>query len=244
MKVLVTSGGTKIPIDTVRDITNMSAGTFGTKIAKAFMFAGHDVTFFHAKGSKTPFKFEWDFFKRGAMGGPYMDHIQFYQLYHDQYAEREFRNFEDYQDGLWKLIDAYNFDIVVLAAAVSDYGVTPVDGKIRSGSNMQISLYPLPKLISQIRERCPETCLVGFKFLVGSSDQQLRDAVMNSIHVNDCDLVVGNDLAHIKAKNHTLYLGSKRTGEIEIFNSFGNDLASIVVEKSLAERLCQNEGKS
>ena len=33
MKILVTSGGTKIPIDRVRDITNMSTGTFGSKIA-------------------------------------------------------------------------------------------------------------------------------------------------------------------------------------------------------------------
>ena len=33
MKVLITSGGTKVPIDTVRHIGNMSSGTFGAKIA-------------------------------------------------------------------------------------------------------------------------------------------------------------------------------------------------------------------
>ena len=31
MKILITSGGTKIPIDLVRPITNMSRGTFGSK---------------------------------------------------------------------------------------------------------------------------------------------------------------------------------------------------------------------
>jgi phosphopantothenoylcysteine synthetase/decarboxylase len=43
MKILITSGGTKIPIDTVRDITNMSTGTFGTKIAEECLRKGHDV---------------------------------------------------------------------------------------------------------------------------------------------------------------------------------------------------------
>ena len=36
MKILITSGGTKVPIDRVRSITNMSQGTFGSRIADAF----------------------------------------------------------------------------------------------------------------------------------------------------------------------------------------------------------------
>jgi phosphopantothenoylcysteine synthetase/decarboxylase len=37
MRVLITSGGTKVPIDGVRDITNMSHGNFGAKIAREFL---------------------------------------------------------------------------------------------------------------------------------------------------------------------------------------------------------------
>ena len=33
MRVLLTSGGTRVPIDRVRDIRNMSMGTFGSRIA-------------------------------------------------------------------------------------------------------------------------------------------------------------------------------------------------------------------
>ena len=35
-KILITSGGTKIKIDRVRSITNMSKGTFGSQIAESF----------------------------------------------------------------------------------------------------------------------------------------------------------------------------------------------------------------
>ena len=42
MKVLITSGGTKVPIDTVRHIGNMSSGTFGAKIAFQLLELGHN----------------------------------------------------------------------------------------------------------------------------------------------------------------------------------------------------------
>ena len=68
MKILITSGGTKVPIDRVRSITNMSCGTFGSRIADAFFSKGLEVfrtgtehgnpiekiTFFMAKGSRRP----------------------------------------------------------------------------------------------------------------------------------------------------------------------------------------------
>lgn len=54
MKIFITSGGTKIPIDKVRNITNMSKGTFGSKIATESLRAGHDVYFYRAEDSKSP----------------------------------------------------------------------------------------------------------------------------------------------------------------------------------------------
>ena len=63
MKILVTSGGTKIPIDRVRDITNMSKGTFGSKIATELLKLNQEVYFLKAKGSRSPFKVEIDLAK-------------------------------------------------------------------------------------------------------------------------------------------------------------------------------------
>lgn len=36
MKILITSGGTKVPIDSVRSITNLSKGTFDSQIIDVF----------------------------------------------------------------------------------------------------------------------------------------------------------------------------------------------------------------
>jgi phosphopantothenoylcysteine decarboxylase/phosphopantothenate--cysteine ligase len=53
LKILITSGGTKIPIDAVRYITNMSSGTFGAKIATQALKHNLIVHFLHAENSKT-----------------------------------------------------------------------------------------------------------------------------------------------------------------------------------------------
>ena len=49
MKILITSGGTQINIDSVRRITNMSTGKFGSKIASELLKMGHEVYFLSLK---------------------------------------------------------------------------------------------------------------------------------------------------------------------------------------------------
>jgi len=61
MKILITSGGTKVKIDDVRHIGNMSTGKFGTEIARECLLAGHDVTLLRAKNSKSLVNKEIDF---------------------------------------------------------------------------------------------------------------------------------------------------------------------------------------
>jgi len=188
LKVLVTSGGTKVKIDLVRNISNMSKGTFGSRIAREFLDRKYyDVTFLMAKESKYPEKKDCSEYRRLI----------------------EYVTFDDYA----RLLDSClseNPDIIVLAAAVSDYGVENyMDGKIRSGEDLIIRLKPLPKLISAVRKKCPKAVICGFKLLVNSTDDELYAAVEKSILTNDCDLVVGNDLRDIKEGKHRLLLGSK-----------------------------------
>ena len=65
MKILVTSGGTKVPIDAVRDITNMSKGTFGAAICREFLNAtvntDDEVWYLGSQDGCRPFKMEVDF---------------------------------------------------------------------------------------------------------------------------------------------------------------------------------------
>jgi phosphopantothenoylcysteine synthetase/decarboxylase len=97
--------------------------------------------------------------------------------------------------------------VIVLAAAVSDYGVeNPVDGKIRSNDMLTIKLKQLPKIIYYIKEWCPKAKVVGFKLLVNSKERDLIDAAKRSINENNCDLIVANDLRDIKENNHKIHL--------------------------------------
>lgn len=213
MKVLITSGGTKIKIDSVRDITNMSSGTFGSKIATQFLELGHQVVFLHAKNSKTPFKLELDLLTDNSALQKVMykqRDVFRYQSLGATYQEQTFQYYQDYAQNLWNLIESQKPDIVILVAAVSDYDVkNSVNGKIRSSSDMNIELTILPKLISQIKLKHPEVFLVGFKLLVDSTEEQLKTEILKSIENNQCDLVVGNDLTDLKNGKHKLLVASK-----------------------------------
>jgi len=187
MKVLITSGGTKIKIDMVRHISNMSKGTFGTKIAESFRCelnpaeTDHYVKFLMARDSKYP-------------SSPFV-------------TKYVYETFEDYERELFDLLKNYKPDIVVLAAAVSDYGVENyVDGKIRSKEELVIRLKPLPKLISRVRDYVPNAVICGFKLLVNSTEEELQKACLESLYKNRLDLVVGNDLRDIKNDDHKLLI--------------------------------------
>ena len=221
MKVLVTSGGTKVKIDMVRSITNMSHGTFGSKIAAEFLkYSEVVVTFLHANGSKLP---PW----RGSDRIPYPQSVKSglgLNLV-------EYETFDDYAAEL-DLELSMQPDIIVLAAAVSDYGVANyVDGKIRSKDSMVIELKPLPKLISTVRKKCPNSVICGFKLLVNSTEDELIRAASDSLDKNRCDIVVGNDLRDIKADNHTLWMVEDATPAIHytVYNSKTHNLPDIVV---------------
>jgi phosphopantothenate--cysteine ligase len=214
MKILITSGGTKVPIDRVRHIANMSSGTFGSRIALAALEAGHEVMFFHAAKSKTPFTFP----RINLMDDCFQNHLTTisavrhrYDLYHKHYEEVEYTTFTEYMEVLESLIEEWAPDVIVLAAAVSDYGVDNyVDGKIRTKDNLTIQLEPLPKVISKVSAWGAGAKVIGFKLLVDSSVHELIAAAQKSAIENDCEFVVANDLRDIKQNRHTLNLVSKR----------------------------------
>lgn len=214
MKVLITSGGTKIPIDRVRHIQNMSSGTFGAEIAKKALSWGWEVDFLAADKSKTPFKMEIDATLHTHTGvsntlskvGSLLD---FHAKHGHQYKEFIYNSFQSYADHLEILLKATYYDAVILAAAVSDYGVENyVDGKVRSREeDFGIKLVKLPKLISKVKEWSKgRTALVGFKLLVDSTEDELLAAARKSIADNGCDGVIANDLRDIKAGKHSIRL--------------------------------------
>jgi phosphopantothenoylcysteine synthetase/decarboxylase len=219
MKVLLTSGGTRSYIDEVRILTNLSTGTFGNHLCKAFLRSGHDVTFLYAKGSKCPHelrvdlstildhKFVADVKESYFLGKTAIEVEQaatFIRANRDTYHPVSYADFDDYKAKLETCLSGKP-DIVVLAAAVSDYAPVKTDGKISSElDEMSIHLVKTPKLIRKVKKVLPNCFLVGFKLLVNSTQEQLEDAMLDQMTKAETDMVVGNDLRDIKANNHTL----------------------------------------
>lgn len=142
--VLVTSGGTTVPLEnnTVRFIDNFSAGTRGAASAEQFLANGYSVIFLHREFSLTPFNRKFtnnsnqlflDYFNEdGSLKTEFLkEFTQNKQLY-DKYINQEKKlimlPFTTVNQYLWSLkaigkLMNFNGCLFYLAAAVSDFFV-------------------------------------------------------------------------------------------------------------------------
>ena len=178
MRVLITSGGTREPIDGVRVIANSSTGATGAALADAFCKAGFTVTLLRARHSVAPNLIV---------------------------TERFFVTVADLDSIGQELLSSQDFDLVIHAAAVSDFVVeavvaegvrhaAPFTGKLSSTHRLSIELMPGKKILPELKSysRNPNVRLVGFKLTEGASEAKIREAVAKVLAVG-ADLVVHND---------------------------------------------------
>lgn len=189
MKVLITSGGCKVPIDDVRHIGNFSSGAYGALIATEFYDKGNcEILFIHEKGSRTPF---------GCLGTSG-------QWDHERKVSLRCVSYKDYSDYLLvkETIKMEQPDIIISVAAISDYICDKQEGKISSdGETMTIQLRKAEKVIASFRELAPEAFIVGFKCLVSPTEEEKLKAIDKlTPHVH---AVVYNDLAELRKGNQT-----------------------------------------
>lgn len=228
MNILITSGGTKVPLDEVRHLGNMSSGRFGADIAKAALRAGHKVTFLCAKGSVRPDEVTLNLGHGNSIRtlSALLTDGDLIWGYRNLLTVDQFANFDEYASKLQQHLERDKPDVTMLAAAVSDYGGVPVVGKIPSDQDsMTFTLTRLPKLITHVKEWCPTTFLVGFKLLAGATPLGLFEAAQKQIVAARSDLVVANDLHDIKRGKHLLHVFSP-TEAVEVIEA---DLAPKLV---------------
>lgn len=179
LRVLITSGGTQEPVDGVRVLTNTSTGATGARLAEHFSRCGHEVTLLRARGAVRP---------------------------EAECAEEQFVSFAELDAALTRLLAAPRFDAVIHAAAVSDFGVDPVDaagnplasrpGKFDTDAPPLLRLRPLPKLIDTLRARAAAPLrVVAFKLTQGASAAEAGAAVRALFARARPDAIVHNDLA-------------------------------------------------
>lgn len=244
--MLLTSGGTRTPIDEVRHVGNLSNGTFGCHLCNAILKRGHETIFIHAKGSKTPHECRINLIEINQIDGvnKLMRQYEFLDNVKGKYYPFQYQTFDDYKRSLFHQLSLFKPDVVILAAAVSDYAPVQKKGKISSElKKMVVEFEQTPKLIRLIREVCPKTFLVGFKLLVGSTSEQLLEAMKKQMDDTKANMVVGNDLRDIKASNHrlTILYEDGLTVE-EKDNQTGENLASFLIEKIICDAQSKIQG--
>lgn len=210
MRILITSGGTTVPIDPVRSITNASSGKFGSALAAAALRAGMKVTYLTSHHGKSPFSQSIDFYQSADWQDNIDDLEKLYQFsntYRAAYREYRYHNFSEYAESLQKVIQSEQPKIIMLAAAVSDYLVSNYsDNKVRSSESMNIQLESAPKIIHSVRKWSKGSFIVGFKLLVNAEDSELARAAESIIRKHQLDLVVANDLSSIRRGAHEVLL--------------------------------------
>jgi phosphopantothenoylcysteine synthetase/decarboxylase len=149
MRIVITSGPSYEPLDQVRRLSNFSTGELGTLLAEGFGEAGHSVVCFRGVASTFP---------------PPLWPVEVVP----------FTTNDDLATGLQALPAREQVGIVFHAAALCDFrikGVTdendvPVEGnKMSSRAGMlKLTLEPAPKLIASLRKMFPSSILVGWKF--------------------------------------------------------------------------------
>jgi phosphopantothenoylcysteine decarboxylase / phosphopantothenate---cysteine ligase len=178
-KVLITAGPTIEYIDPVRVITNQSTGKTGVLLASEFVSAGSKVTMIYGLGTEIPPK------------GTKVIRIQ---------------TSSEMSDALKKEL-RQKFDIVILAAAASDY--TPEKpSKTKLDSDLlriSLKLQRVPKMINDVKKIQSDVFLVGFKAETNVSKRDLIEKAREKMIQSDCDLVIANDIGTKRYKENPDY---------------------------------------
>ena len=185
MKILVTGGNTKVPIDKVRVISNIFRGSTAIDIASEGCDRGHDMT---------------------LVGNPEMNDTP-----RGPCNFLDYKTFDDLERVMKDEISKGSYDCVIHSAAVSDYKVSrvlgpdmqPLDSSGKVGSSyekMYLELVPTEKIVDKIRSWGFRGILVKFKLQVNMSDVELLEIAKASREHSDADIIVANCLEWAKER--------------------------------------------
>jgi len=177
--ILITSGGTMEYIDPIRVITNLSSGKMGNAIIKQSLELGVHVT--HIAGNSSV---------SCPSNSSNLETIKVNtsdEMYTKVISE----------------ISSKKFDIVIFAAAVTDFKLLQIyKKKIPSqiSHSINLELVPTKKIINDIKLIDKNIFLVGFKAYFDVSNTYLINKAKKKLKECNADIVVANDVGRIKTK--------------------------------------------
>ncbi|MBT6806757.1 MAG: bifunctional phosphopantothenoylcysteine decarboxylase/phosphopantothenate--cysteine ligase CoaBC, partial [Nitrosopumilus sp.] len=97
------------------------------------------------------------------------------------------------------------FDIVIMAAAISDYiPKNPSKKKIKSShTDISISLKKAPKIIDQIKKIQKNVLLIGFKAETNVTNSQLIKSAKKKLKESSSDIIIANDIGTARYKKNS-----------------------------------------
>ena len=189
MRLLITAGPTREPIDAVRYISNRSSGRLGIALAQAATQAGHDVT---------------------LLLGPVLCHSSLT----DRAKVHRFETCAELADLL-----ATHFsdcDMLIMAAAVADYRpLHRAAGKLARGdeAHLNLQLEPTPDLVAAVaRDKRDDQRILAFAL---EDPASLETRALNKMARKGVDAIVANPLGTMESDTITPILltagGQRRT---------------------------------
>ena len=160
VRVLVTAGGTREPIDSVRFVGNRSSGKMGVAVAREAARMGAEVTVVAANVERVEPGVSWVA-------------VETFGELREEVGRR-----------------AREVDALVMAAAVSDFTpAAPVGGKIRRGERVTLELEATEDILKEVRGKNPDLFMVGFAAThgdpVGDAREKLRSKNIDLVVGND-----------------------------------------------------------
>ncbi len=164
-RILITGGATAEPIDPIRILTNRASGKTGIELALSAYRRGAEVTLVH----------------RECIGIRGIN-----ELNAESAADMTEAVLNELSNG---------YDLLISAAAISDFTVKPAGEKIKSGKKITLTLEPAPKLIKEVRKKYHDLKIIGFKAETGVTKNELLKRARESMESSDLSMVVANDVA-------------------------------------------------
>lgn len=203
MNVLITSGGTREYIDDVRVLTNISSGALGAIVAERFLRDGHNVTYLHSKSAILP----------NAKVGDQLTLVV---------ADNVRTAFSNMKEIVPRV------DIVIHSMAVSDFTFNRTGAtKCKSDSTedfiqfMADRIEKAPKILPHITKWNPNVILVGFKFEVGKTREELAKIAETQMKYSGCNFVLTNDKKIMQESNaHIAWLVDIYGNSVECYSKF------------------------
>jgi len=192
-RILITSGGTIEKWDSVRGHTNLAKGIMGCYLAEEALRKEAEVIYLHGYFSKLP------------------DNHKKMTLY-------QFEGIYDLGKKIKKLVQSEHIDVVIMAAAGSDWVIdkvldhngNPISevGKMSSDEPPIIHFKKAPKLLSEIKKWNPNLLLIGFKLEHTDDINYLIERANLRMNTSNADFMVANKSGSLYGEDQVHYIVS------------------------------------